>query len=182
LAGGVNLYSYAGSNPVAYTDPFGLCKYLNNTTAPCELFLAAFSEVSPRHAEVEAGAVAGAIINRAEDNSHNYGYTNTGNLDADIKGQVLAPNQVQGVGNGEWNKLQGLFDGRPTVFNPGDAAKLAGVVRGVESAYVNRASDTKGSTYWDHPPSRAGQGASQKYCAPTITDTAGTAELAKCSK
>lgn len=26
LAGGVNLYSYAGSNPVAYTDPFGLCE------------------------------------------------------------------------------------------------------------------------------------------------------------
>jgi RHS repeat-associated protein len=25
LAGGVNLYSYAGSNPVSYSDPFGLC-------------------------------------------------------------------------------------------------------------------------------------------------------------
>ena len=25
LAGGVNLYSYAGSNPVSYADPFGLC-------------------------------------------------------------------------------------------------------------------------------------------------------------
>jgi uncharacterized protein RhaS with RHS repeats len=26
FAGGVNLYAYAGSNPVMYTDPFGLCK------------------------------------------------------------------------------------------------------------------------------------------------------------
>ncbi|MGE0354974.1 MAG: RHS repeat-associated core domain-containing protein, partial [Gemmatimonadales bacterium] len=26
LAGGVNLYAYAGNNPVAYTDPWGLCK------------------------------------------------------------------------------------------------------------------------------------------------------------
>src|SRR5690606_36435485 len=25
LAGGVNLYAYAGNNPTAYTDPFGLC-------------------------------------------------------------------------------------------------------------------------------------------------------------
>ncbi|MBK9067226.1 MAG: hypothetical protein IPL76_10145 [Gemmatimonadetes bacterium] len=25
LAGGVNLYSYAGNNPIAFSDPFGLC-------------------------------------------------------------------------------------------------------------------------------------------------------------
>jgi RHS repeat-associated protein len=183
VAGGVNLYGFNGNNPVAFTDPFGLCKYIHNTTAPCELFLAAYSEVNPRHAQVEASAIAGALINRAQDNSHNYGYRNTGDLDADIAGQTLAPNQVQGRGNGQWNQLQSLFDGKAVVFNAGDAAKLAGVVTGVESAYVNRDSDTKGSTYWDHPGSTPGQGASRQSCKPiTITDTAGTAVLGKCSK
>ena len=34
LAGGVNLYAYAGNNPVFYADPFGLCpQYL--TGRPC---------------------------------------------------------------------------------------------------------------------------------------------------
>jgi RHS repeat-associated protein len=183
IAGGANLYTYVGNNPVAYTDPFGLCKYINNTEAPCELFLAAYSEVAPGHAEVEASAVATALINRALDNSHNYGYENTGNLEADIVGQTLAPNQVQGRGNGQWQQLQSLFQRKSVVFNPGDAAKLAGVVRGVESAYANRGLDANGSTYWDHPGSSPGQGASEKYCKPiTITDTVGTAVLGKCSK
>jgi len=34
LAGGVNLYAYAGNNPVAYTDPFGLCP-LKKDGIPC---------------------------------------------------------------------------------------------------------------------------------------------------
>ena len=29
FAGGLNLYGYVGNNPVAYTDPFGLCKDKN---------------------------------------------------------------------------------------------------------------------------------------------------------
>jgi len=183
LAGGINLYSYAGNNPVMFTDPFGLmCEKIHNTRAPCELFLAAFSEANPRHAESESRGIARAIINRAQDSQHSYGFSNTGSLDADIRGQINAPNQVQGRGNGEWNKLETLLSGGQIVFNPGDANKLGAVVRGVEAAYGNQTDPTNGSTYWDHSPSKAGQGASEKYCAPTATVTIGSANFAKCSK
>jgi RHS repeat-associated protein len=44
LAGGVNLYSYAGSNPVAYTDPFGLmeCTIYDRSDCPVITFKGAF--------------------------------------------------------------------------------------------------------------------------------------------
>lgn len=144
--------------------------------------MAAFSEINPRHARAEAAALGHAIINRARDNSHTYGYKNTGNLDNDISGQVLSPNQVQGVGNKQWTKLQDLFDGKTALFNAGDLAKLNGAIQGVEDAYAHRDDDRTGSVSWDHPPSPAGSGLSEKYCAPAVTDTVGTMVRAKCTK
>ena len=35
LAGGVNLYAYAGNNPVMFSDPFGLCKNARGEDIPC---------------------------------------------------------------------------------------------------------------------------------------------------
>jgi hypothetical protein len=37
IAGGANLYAYSGNNPVAYTDPFGLCpEQMAKNEAECE--------------------------------------------------------------------------------------------------------------------------------------------------
>jgi len=42
LAGGLNLYGYAGGDPVSYSDPFGLCpKKVDNGTLCIDLFIAA---------------------------------------------------------------------------------------------------------------------------------------------
>jgi hypothetical protein len=151
------------------------------------LIAAAFSEVNPGTAGAEAEAVAWAVINRARDaEPGRYGYTNTGNLDSDIVGQVHAPRQVQGVGNAQWRKVQTLLSGGTVAFDTKGSAEFAEVVAGVEKAYAGATSGgsdpTNGATFWDHPPSTAGQGASQKSCAPEATGTIGTAGFAKCSK
>jgi hypothetical protein len=36
LAGGVNLYAYAGNNPASYSDPFGLCKWMDQHAKDCD--------------------------------------------------------------------------------------------------------------------------------------------------
>ncbi|MEO7995555.1 MAG: RHS repeat-associated core domain-containing protein [bacterium] len=43
LAGGVNLYAYAGNNPIAFRDPYGLC--YGPLVVICPQILAAFSAI-----------------------------------------------------------------------------------------------------------------------------------------
>lgn len=57
LAGGVNLYSYAGNNPVAYSDPFGLCGLPGEPQ--CRIYISAYGAA--------AGASLGALKPESRD-------------------------------------------------------------------------------------------------------------------
>lgn len=46
LAGGMNLYGYAGGNPINYSDPFGLCKVRVGQTRVAGVFRHNFIEVT----------------------------------------------------------------------------------------------------------------------------------------
>jgi uncharacterized protein RhaS with RHS repeats len=63
LAGGVNLYAYAGNNPSSYSDPFGLC--IDSNDPDCSLgqriankIKGFFSSMAGRAVNAMAGAVA----------------------------------------------------------------------------------------------------------------------------
>jgi RHS repeat-associated protein len=183
LAGGVNLYSYAGSNPVTFTDPFGLmvCDKIPGTTAPCELFAAIFSEAAPGQG-AEANAIAHAIVNRAIDDKHSYaGVRNTGDLFTDVTAHATSAD-VQGTGNRQYAAANQFME-TGSGLDAAQKRQFNLVVQQSENAYTGRTKDpTKGATFWDHHPSRPGQGASQKYCAPEETGTIGTARFARCTK
>ncbi len=68
VAGGLNLYQYAGNNPVMFTDPFGLCP---DNDADCELIVSSFQS---------AGEVGGFLFGGG-----------TGIGETVLSGGVLAP-------------------------------------------------------------------------------------------
>jgi RHS repeat-associated protein len=64
LAGGVNLYSYAGNNPVMFTDPFGLCAQSGGDSVEvkvCILDNGKRREVTAKAAVVSDPALIGAV-------------------------------------------------------------------------------------------------------------------------
>jgi len=64
LAGGMNLYGFAGGDPVNFSDPFGLCPGVKEApTAPCELIAVVIAESDGGTAGYRA--TASVIMNRA---------------------------------------------------------------------------------------------------------------------
>jgi hypothetical protein len=56
LAGGINLYSYAGSNPLSFDDPFGLCDPAKDTG--CPLIEAVAAKLAPWVPILKSGTAA----------------------------------------------------------------------------------------------------------------------------
>jgi RHS repeat-associated protein len=112
LAGGVNLYAYAGNNPANYSDPYGL--------APCcveALRLAAGAGISIAVApEVVAGILAVAVISFADQESGHVASTSMV-APADVTGYALPRRSTRSIRR-EWEGIHGIpwplgADGRP---------------------------------------------------------------------
>jgi RHS repeat-associated protein len=132
FAGGINLYAYAGNDPVAYTDPFGLCPW-------CRLALAgarggavvgsAVGSLFPGAGNVVGGLVGGAL----------------GGVGGVLLGKALA-NAVAGDASSD----DGV--GR-SIENPGslEGASPDEVEKAIPDGWVKSPSRSGGGTRWLNP-------------------------------
>lgn len=148
------------------------------TTAPCELLQAVFSEGSRNSGEHVA--LAHAIINRATDTEHRFGrYKNTGNYGADVRGQASTPD-IQGRGNNQYRLAGQIISGEVKVRSrTPTGGKWQSVVDAAEGAYVGALPDqTRNSVFWSHDPKQV----PKANCGPTPTVQIGSAQFYACSQ
>jgi hypothetical protein len=61
IAGGLNVYGFAGGDPINFSDPFGLCPY-SETGVPCTVVFAAAGITAGAAYGMAAGATGGTVV------------------------------------------------------------------------------------------------------------------------
>src|SRR5262249_18695475 len=155
-----------------FADPFGLlCPGVRTssgreTTAPCELMLAVFSEAASGNSSQALG-IAYTVMNRANDSRHTYrdkvggNVRNSGDLYRDVREHSMSVD-IQGVHDSRDQKYsQGVsFIETGHGIDPGNQADWNQSVDAAEGAYTGSATDpTNGATFFAHGKTVAGSGA-----------------------
>ena len=145
MAGGLNLYGYAGGDPINHHDPFGLtCEKIKGTTAPCELFGAIWAEASGASGGTQS-SMAHVIKNRVD-----------GGWGASYKDVIFQKNQFSFT-RGTAGEARNMAAYRAAAAGEVKSAGFDEMVQRVESVYSGAEDPTLGATFYYSPRSMGGR-------------------------
>jgi RHS repeat-associated protein len=146
LAGGLNLYGFAGGDPINFSDPFGLCPPENDDPRDCPGFWTAVGAMTGALmggvagggggfvAGAGVGALPGAAVGAAE------GAAFGARLGAVADGLILA-SKAQGWAVGKVEQLRGQIEGHLGTIGQDPNAQDANHHRGEVSGWLSKARD-----------------------------------------